>query len=74
LAATAVETAIAAATVSTTVKAKVAVAATVTAASVAGKGHIERGLPCQDAFEFTDPNKQWIVAAVADGAGSQPHS
>jgi len=46
----------------------------VTAASVAGKGHIERGLPCQDAFDFTEPNKNWIVAALADGAGSQPHS
>ncbi len=46
----------------------------VTAASVAGKGHVERDLPCQDAHHYTPAGRNWMVAAVADGAGSQTHS
>jgi len=39
-------------------------------ASVPGTGHEKRGLPCQDAYDWTRLPKGILVAAVADGAGS----
>jgi hypothetical protein len=43
------------------------------AASAIGKQHIDVGLPCQDAFAF-DRVGEWLIAVVADGAGSAAHS
>lgn len=41
--------------------------------SVAGTSHLARSLPCQDAFRFCAFG-EWLVIAVADGAGSASHS
>src|SRR5438045_2719653 len=41
--------------------------------SVAGTSHRARGVPCQDAFRFSAFG-EWLVIAVADGAGSASHS
>lgn len=51
----------------------------IAAASVVGTGHIRTGLPCQDSTRFRyldipDTPADTLVAAVADGAGSAPHS
>ena len=43
------------------------------AASSVGKGHIDVGKPCQDAFSFSIKNGR-LVAVVCDGAGSATHS
>ncbi len=42
-------------------------------ASAIGKGHIDGGLPCQDACEHTFRNSR-LVAVVCDGAGSASSS
>lgn len=42
-------------------------------ASVQGKSHIDRGLPCQDANAF-ERRQSWLVAVVCDGAGSAANS
>src|SRR5688572_17030964 len=44
----------------------------VVAASVRGTGHEKTNLPCQDAHGWEDIEGGWLVAAVADGAGSAP--
>jgi serine/threonine protein phosphatase PrpC len=46
----------------------------VIAASVAGKRHIEKGVPCQDSHLWSRPRPDSVLIAVADGAGSQPFS
>jgi hypothetical protein len=38
--------------------------------SVAGFAHEEDDIPCQDAYAFKIRDDGWLVAAVADGAGS----
>jgi len=43
------------------------------AASAIGKGHIDVGLPCQDACELVIDNER-LVAVVCDGAGSASQS
>jgi hypothetical protein len=43
------------------------------AASAIGKGHIDVGLPCQDAFAYKSGNGR-LVAVVCDGAGSASRS
>jgi hypothetical protein len=43
------------------------------AAAVIGSGHVEGGLPCQDAFAYARAGDV-LVAAVCDGAGSQSFS
>lgn len=43
------------------------------AASVIGKGHIDLGLPCQDAFDYAQNNNH-LIAVVCDGAGSANRS
>lgn len=43
-------------------------------ASVAGKGHIKNGMPCQDAHFYKRINKRWILAITSDGAGSHSNS
>lgn len=45
----------------------------ITTASVAGKSHVERDIPCQDSSHF-EILEDIVFAAVADGAGSQSHS
>lgn len=45
----------------------------ITTASVAGKSHVERAIPCQDSSYHQIVNGV-LFAAVADGAGSQSHS
>ncbi|MFL5328765.1 MAG: PP2C family serine/threonine-protein phosphatase [Gemmataceae bacterium] len=44
--------------------------------SVVGTSHCERNCPCQDAFRFgrLGRNEEFLVVAVADGAGSAAHS
>src|SRR4051794_8566077 len=44
--------------------------------SVAGTSHRARNCPCQDAFRFRvfGSVAEWLVIAVADGAGSAAHS
>jgi hypothetical protein len=44
--------------------------------SVPGTSHSCRGTPCQDAFRFRllGPSSEWLVIAVADGAGSATHA
>jgi hypothetical protein len=44
--------------------------------SVAGSAHRARNIPCQDAFRsrLFGSNCDWLVVAVADGAGSASHS
>jgi hypothetical protein len=46
----------------------------VAAASVPGTSHAKIGTPCQDAHGCTILTNGWLVAAVADGAGSAPQS
>jgi len=46
----------------------------VVAASVQGSSHEKTGKPCQDAHKWRILDNDWIVAAVADGAGSAAHS
>ncbi|HEX5272990.1 MAG TPA: PP2C family serine/threonine-protein phosphatase [Gemmataceae bacterium] len=41
--------------------------------SMAGTSHRARSVPCQDAFRFSTFG-EWLVIAVADGAGSSLHS
>jgi hypothetical protein len=43
-------------------------------ASVSGKGHLESGIPCQDANSFRILNKFWGIAITCDGAGSYQNS
>jgi hypothetical protein len=43
---------------------------TVAAASVQGADHVHNNTPCQDAHAVRFAKPGWIVAAVADGAGS----
>ena len=43
------------------------------AASAIGKGHIDGGIPCQDAFSQVSGD-EWVVAVVCDGAGSAAKS
>lgn len=45
----------------------------VVAASATGRAHLDRNLPCQDAFASTCVGEV-LVAAVCDGAGSASHS
>lgn len=42
----------------------------VVAASVRGTSHIKSGLPCQDALRWQTARGGWLLAALADGAGS----
>lgn len=48
----------------------------VLAESVTGTAHRQRQLPCQDACRFRTfgPSAEWLVLAVADGAGSAAHA
>ena len=46
----------------------------VAAAKETGKSHRESGMPCQDAFVWWLPRPDTLIAAIADGAGSKPHS
>ncbi len=43
------------------------------AASAVGKSHLDKGIPCQDAFAQAVEGNM-LVAAVCDGAGSAAHS
>lgn len=43
------------------------------AAAATGKSHLDSGTPCQDAY-FSELRGDVLVAAVCDGAGSQPLS
>ncbi len=43
-------------------------------ASVAGKGHIRDGVPCQDSSAYAALANGWQLAIVCDGAGSSTHS
>ncbi|MGH8079306.1 MAG: PP2C family serine/threonine-protein phosphatase [Lysobacter sp.] len=43
------------------------------AASATGTSHLDKGIPCQDAFAF-DTRGEVLVAVVCDGAGSAPRS
>ncbi len=49
---------------------------TVLGDSVTGTSHRTRSTPCQDAFRVRTfgPMAEWLVVAVADGAGSSSHS
>lgn len=38
--------------------------------SITGKGHLDRGIICQDAHKIVRMKNGWVVAAVADGVGS----
>lgn len=44
--------------------------------SVTGTSHRARTVPCQDSFRFRTfgPTEEWLVVAVADGAGSASHA
>ena len=42
----------------------------VVAASVRGTSHIKSGLPCQDVLRWQTGAGEWLLAALADGAGS----
>ncbi|HNB73814.1 MAG TPA: PP2C family serine/threonine-protein phosphatase [Acidobacteriota bacterium] len=46
----------------------------VSGASVCGSGHQRHHQPCQDACQWQVVNSRWLVAAVADGAGSATHA
>lgn len=46
----------------------------VTAGIARGRAHAIDGLPCQDALAYAYTDDGGFVAAVADGAGSRPHS
>ena len=41
---------------------------------IPGPYHIEKGLPCQDAFSVKTGKDGYYVAAVADGLGSEKYS
>jgi serine/threonine protein phosphatase PrpC len=43
-------------------------------ASVTGSSHSKTGVPCQDAHAWRRVRDEWVVMAVADGAGSEPLS
>jgi len=43
-------------------------------ANMAGPYHIEAGLPCQDSFAIKKGSGSYIIAAVADGLGSELYS
>lgn len=43
-------------------------------ANMAGPYHIDAGLPCQDSFAIKEGRDSYIVAAVADGLGSELYS
>lgn len=43
-------------------------------ANMAGPYHIETGLPCQDSFAIKEGRDSYIIAAVADGLGSELYS
>lgn len=43
-------------------------------ASVTGKGHLETGVPCQDANSWKMINEYFGIAVTADGAGSYENS
>lgn len=49
---------------------------TVLGDSTIGTSHRMRNAPCQDAFRFRrfGPSGEWLVVAVADGAGSASHA
>src|SRR5690349_8763713 len=49
---------------------------TVLGESVTGTSHRVRNVPCQDAFRLRTfgATGEWLVMAVADGAGSASHS
>ena len=49
---------------------------TVLGDSVIGTSHRTRSTPCQDAFRIATfgPSAEWLVVAVADGAGSASRS
>ncbi|TDD94652.1 protein phosphatase 2C domain-containing protein [Actinomadura rubrisoli] len=48
---------------------------TVRAASCRGSGHMQRGLPRQDAFLVgASDDGRWVIAAVADGVGNSAHA
>ena len=44
--------------------------------SVTGTAHHTRNIPCQDAFRFRTfgVTADWLMIAIADGAGSASHS
>lgn len=46
----------------------------VIAVSETGAGHLRSAKPCQDAHAFLGIDPDWVVIAVADGAGSAPQS
>ena len=46
----------------------------VSAVSVQGTSHLKSSLPCQDAFEWSCPAPNLLLAAIADGAGSAKES
>ena len=46
----------------------------VVGASVTGSSHSKTGVPCQDAHAWRRVQDEWVVIAVADGAGSEPCS
>lgn len=39
--------------------------------SVPGRGHLQKGLDCEDAFAFSEQHDGIFIGAVADGAGSR---
>lgn len=45
----------------------------VVAASVTGRRHLAQQQPCQDAVRFEVGPRPWLLAVVADGAGSAKH-
>jgi hypothetical protein len=45
----------------------------VVGASAAGSWHSSNNAPCQDAFSIRVTNDDWLVAVLADGAGSAVH-
>src|SRR5687767_457257 len=44
------------------------------AANAVGASHIKTGQPCQDRFFCSSKIQDWLIVAVADGAGSAAHS
>ncbi|MBI4752719.1 MAG: protein phosphatase 2C domain-containing protein [Acidobacteria bacterium] len=46
----------------------------VSGTSVCGSSHLRHNQPCQDACQWQVVNSRWLVAAVADGAGSATHA
>ena len=43
-------------------------------ASVVGRGHLDSGVPCQDANNWKMLNDFWGIAVISDGAGSYENS